>query len=348
MNVMVVYNPSEDRVNIDSKRFTALTENLRLVGLRAASYQVKTIQQFEDLVMKEKPDIVYSAAYYLQGKSSDQESVQSLLESLHLPYIGSDVQSLERVLSKSTLKEVWNVNNVSTPPFCTVRRNNWKVELLNEFFTSTDFPYILKPDKEGNSRGLDESSIVFDQESLRAKIDTMVKTYEKILVEKYLGDAADVREFTVAMIGEGNHMLLMPAEVVLKKKKIHRIITTVDKDLHGTLSIPVTESRLHDALCDLAKRAYTVAAVRDYSRFDVLLANGKLYAIEINGLPMIPDKWFETCAAGVGLSSTQYLTAIFLAGIVRNIRSGKLNSPLPLRMIQSVPQKFVKLFCETN
>lgn len=53
---------------------------------------------------------------------------------------------------------------------------------------------------------------------------------------------------------------------------------------------------------------------------------------------MIPDKWFEVCASGIGLDSTQYLNAIFLAGIVRNNHQGKSNLTIPLKMNQHLPK----------
>ena len=76
--------------------------------------------------------------------------------------------------------------------------------ILDGFLLTSSFPYILKPDMEGNSRGLDESSIVFNKTEMLAKTNELLKIYEGILVEEYLGDHPDLREFTVAMIGTRN------------------------------------------------------------------------------------------------------------------------------------------------
>jgi hypothetical protein len=45
---------------------------------------------------------------------------------------------------------------------------------------------------------------------------------------------------------------------------------------------------------------------------------------------MVPDKWFEACARGVGLDKGQYLNAIFLSGIARNLREGMLKKKYPI------------------
>jgi D-alanine-D-alanine ligase-like ATP-grasp enzyme len=103
------------------------------------------------------------------------------------------------------------------------------------------------------------------------------------------------------MIGNGDQMILMPCEIVFKAPKALRVITTRDKDKHHTQAIPVDDLELCEELWEMAIQAFRVAGVRDYSRFDVIYAGGKFYAIEINGQPMVPDMWFEACARGVGL-----------------------------------------------
>jgi hypothetical protein len=70
-----------------------------------------------------------------------------------------------------------------------------------------------------------------------------------------------------------------------------------------------------------------------------MMIDGSLYAIEINGLPMIPDKWFEVCANGAGLNSTQYVLAILLAGIVRNMRSGIGKLEIPDEIRDNLPEE---------
>jgi D-alanine-D-alanine ligase-like ATP-grasp enzyme len=311
--------------------------SLDSVDMGAKYYEVHSKEQLECLLIMERPDIVYCSDYYTKDEFINSVSIHSVLEELNVPFIGSTSATLEFVLSKSDLKFMWHLNKLSTPSFYLVHKLDTKVVGLEEISQATDYPYILKPNREGNSRGLDESSIVFDENSLKSKLDELLLSNKEVLVEKYFGNASDIREFTVAIIGNGSHKLLMPAEITLKQKRDLRIITTQDKDDHLTQATPVVDNVLNEKLIAFAEKAFEIAGVRDYSRCDVLLADGQLYAIEINGLPMIPDKWFEICASGVGLDSTQYINAIFLAGIVRNFREGKENLKVPLQMRQKIP-----------
>jgi len=292
------------------------------------------------------PDIVYCADYYLPGNSGNAESVHEYLEKTGIPFIGSRHAALERVLAKSEIKETWKFLNISTPAFCCVSRDLAANRILDGFYQTSSFPYILKPNKEGNSRGLDETSIVYDKTSLDMKLEELLRTYNEVLVEEFFGDHPDIREFTVAMIGNQGHRLLMPAEITLLTKKEHRLVTTDDKDLHRTKAVPVTDAKLHSALAAFARKAFNAAEMMDYSRCDILMTGGQFYAIEINGLPMIPDKWFEICSATAGLDSDQYPAAIIMAGIVRNIRSGRVPFRLTAEMMRALPRKVWRTLCE--
>ena len=130
----------------------------------------------------------------------------------------------------------------------------------------------------------------------------------------------------------------MPTEIQLKQKKRVRLITTADKEQHRTQTVPVKGKVLREKLSGFAKQAFSSAGVSDYARLDMIMANGALYAIEINGLPMIPDKWFEACAKGVRLSEDQYLNAIFLSCILRNQAKAK-KIRVPVEMRRMLPQQ---------
>ena len=339
MKVLLLSCLGEGCLSIKGERFyDRMIKALSSAGLEGSYHPLYTKAQLLNILHLEQPDIVYCADHHTTGDSGEPISIQAILDEVHIPYIGSTSETLDLVLSKSNLKAKWRLNNLPTPPFALVRKSDSKSIAFETIFQSTSYPYILKPNREGNSRGLFESSIIFDQISLESNLVELFKHYDEILVEKYLGSSPDFQEFTVAMIGNNHCRLLMPAELTLKQKKTHRIITTEDKEKHNTKATPVIEMELKREIISLAERAFDIAGVLDYSRCDVIFAGGHLYAIEINGQPMIPDKWFEVCASGIGLDSTQYLNAIFLAGIVRNNHQGKSNLTIPLKMNQHLPK----------
>ena len=329
MKVSLLSSPRANQISNKTKRLQRIISALERSGIDGNFHFFDTKKQLQQILQAEKPDLVFCVDYYTRGDANEPENIHQILEDLQVPYIGSDPAALELVLSKSELKKKWLHNHVSTPPYFVVQKSdspNRKMKILDK---AVDYPYILKPDREGNSRGLDANSIVFNRMTLESKLKELLAAYEEVLIEKYLGTCPDIREYTVAMIGNRGNWLLMPARVILKQKKKFRMITTRDKEDHLTRAVPVLDEDMRKRIMAESERAFEVAGVRDYSRCDMIFADGELFAIEINGQPMIPDKWFEECARGLKLDTDQCINAIFLAGLMRNIKEGKINIQIP-------------------
>jgi D-alanine-D-alanine ligase len=261
---------------MDDGRFANMTRALEHGGIDGKYYHLTSMEQLECLLFIEHPDIVYSADYYIKDEANNRFLIQSLLDEKSIPYVGSTPDTLEFVRSKSDLKVMWRLNHVATPAFLLVYKIGSQIFGTDALDQAADYPYILKPDREGNSRGLDESSIVFDRSALDSKLEELLQTYTEVLIEKFLGTATDIREFTVAMIGSGTNKLLMPAEITLKQKKELRIVTTKDKDNHLTQASLLADENLKKKIIEFAERAFETAGVRDYSRCDILMADGQL------------------------------------------------------------------------
>ena len=336
LKALIINRNRPGRELIDTKRFQKMINTLKKGGIDARYHTLETKQSLLALLELEQPDLVYCANYYVLDEDSRPINAHALIDECGICRVGSAVDALELVLSKSALKQQWMRDHIATPRFFVLRQENGQVTGLETALNAADYPYILKPDREGNSRGLDSSSIVFDAESLYSKAQALLMQYKQVMVEKFLGEAGDFREYTVAMIGSGEQKLLLPAEIRLKMRKRVRIVTTADKDQHQTQAVAVRDTALYKKLSSFASKAFDSAGVRDYARLDVLSAKTELYAIEINGLPMIPDKWFEECARSIRMQGDQYLNAIFLSSIIRERAEGK-QIQVPAEMKQALP-----------
>jgi len=320
MKALIVSRRKADEASgrADSERFSSMIEAIRGGGIDGSHVQIETADELAAAIAVSPPDLVFCAAHALAGPGGREVGAHELLEKAGVPFVGSPSGTIALALSKPALKEAWAARGIRTPPwFAAYRSPGGGVELVGAP-AALAFPYIVKPASEGNSRGIDGSSIARDEASLESAIARTTSRYGGAIVEAYLGGFPDAREFTVAMIGNGSRRLALPAEILFTGKGPgERIVTTEDKNSNRAVAQGVAEGALRERLSSFALAAFEAAGVRDYARCDVFLADGELWAIEINGQPMIPDRWFAACAAGGGMDKSQYLNAIFLAAIER-------------------------------
>ena len=335
----------ESNSSAEKHRCLEIQKFLRLGGVSTSFFPISTEQQLNQILSDKEFDIAFSPSTYVFDKNQKIRQIHQIFEQYQIPFIGSPSTSIDLVLSKSEIKKVWRKNNILTPDYFLITKNGDARLRKQELSDHKDYPYIVKPDKEGNSRGIDESSIVFTKQSLEKKIHELEEVYDSIIVEKFLGSLSPKREFTVAMIGNKSNKLVLPVEIIMKEDREITVITNVDKDNHNTLAIPVNDSSLQKKLIQLAENAFRVAGVQDYSRCDIIMFEGKLYVIEINGQPMIPDKWFGACAATVGINTSQYINAIFCSGISRLVAEMNLLCPFPKKMCNLLGENIVSRIC---
>lgn len=343
MQALILSNRNGKNAAKVQARFGAFARALRRGRIQAEIRFVDTEEEFRSSLALVRPDIVFPASYFVAPSSSSASSPLDLalfLEERSIPYVGSVPAALDLVLSKRALKDRWGSDGVLTPAYLHAAARGAELDRLVE--AAWDFPYIVKPSGEGNSRGIDPSSVVFSGAELRARAASVIENFGEVIVEQYLGRDPSMREFTVALLGEAPRDLLLPAEIILEGRASEasesgaplRVVTTADKESGRARAEPLRDPALRARLSEAASRAFVSAGVRDYARCDLIESGGRLYALEINGEPMVPDPWFAACAAGAGLDSSQYLLAIFAAALSRLEREGRvaLRPPEALRL----------------
>lgn len=300
------------------QKFTEMEEALRLGGYNTLFTQVSTKDELISAIHAIDHDIIFcDASYISDGRKA--YSTHGIFEEYKKLYVGSPSDVLDLVLTKSALKAHLEKANVLTPGYFVVRyKNSRMIQGRFEINHARNYPYLLKPDCEGNSRGITPTSIVRSKNELLAKLKELEFNYGDILCEEYLGRYPDIVEYTVAFIGNGNNSRIMPAQLVVNVEQKDHLITNVLKDGHFTRAEKIKDDTRLMEVISFAQTIFNLTDIRDYGRCDIIFANKQLFFIEINGQPMIPDKWFEACAEFAGLGKNEYINEILNAAILRN------------------------------
>lgn len=322
--ILIVSSKSPDPAvaAADEARFRRFAAILEEGGFSPLHAYADSIGRLANLVDRFSPDLVFSApdhlpdtARHLLPSTPPTVNVHAWLEGKGIPYVGSPPETIELALSKTALKKKWAGEGIATPAFCSFDSGDETSRV--GVAALPPFPCIVKPSDGGNSRGITKDSVVFDLGSLEAAVERLSRNFRHILVEHYLGLYPDFREITCACVGNGEDRLLMPAEIVFREPTEIRIVTTKDKDDNATEAVGIDDESLREKAKAFAGRALAWAGVRDYSRCDMIFADGGFWAIEVNGQPMVPDPWFGACASLAGLGERDYIIAIILAAVRR-------------------------------
>lgn len=344
MNVDLLYVPAEDEEYLagQKKRLKIIGDDLSRAAIKNRTTQVRKASEIIDLIHGEKLKFVLSISDEIPDHAGKTRNIHNLLDDAQIPYVGSVSESLRLCRSKSLLKEAFIRDHVPTPEFFSVNRRSKAISLMPKLGKLNHYPYIVKPDSEGNSAGISKRSVCSSAPELRQKINESLEAFDEVIVEQYLGFNDQFKEFTVALIGTPPNALILPARVQFKDPSVHKPISTADKDQHRTLASPVKNTALYKKVADLAGKAFRAAGVRDYARCDLVQGDDQFYVLEINGQPMIPDLWFEACCKSRNLSRKQYLYSILLSALARWNRSGK-RLRIPQTLLSAIPQNVTRV-----
>lgn len=288
-------------------------------ALRAGGHRVVKIPYRPGLLSRLQRlnvDIVFNIAEGWEGRCREA-IVPAILESLGIPYTGSDPLTLAVCLDKAVTKAIISASGIPTP-WC--RKVNNVNELRDLEAGSLKYPLFVKPAYEGSSKGIRSSSKVADYRSLFEMVNWITTVYgQPALIEEFLPG----REFTVGITGneEITAFPIMEVRPVLETEPESFVYCYDTK--HNNLErflcpAPVTDE-LAAAILDVTIRSYRALECRDLARVDVRLDNaGVPNFLEINPLPGLSTvSLFPVTAMASGLSFEDLIERILEVAATR-------------------------------
>ena len=248
----------------------ACSKALKKKGYKVADLDAKGY--FVEELKKLKPKIVFNA---LHGKYGEDGFVQSILESLKIPYTHSGILSSSLAMDKELSRILFKKNKIKTPKYFLIHKGskkNFKRKIKEK---KIKFPIVIKPVNEGSSLGvyICRNQIQFDK-----KYKKLNSEYNKILVEEYIPG----KEIQVAVIGNkalGAIELIPTREFYDYKAKY----STKAKTKH-VMPAPLTQKK-YDEVLFVAKKAHKILGCRGVTRSDFRFYKNKFFLLETNTQP---------------------------------------------------------------
>ena len=256
-------------------------------ALQAAGHTVQLVEANEDLprwFLTHTVDLVFNIAEGLHGASRESQ-VPALLESLGVPYTGSNSVTLALALDKTKTKQVLAFEDIPTP--------RWQLCPTPEtpLNRALHFPLIVKPNREGSAIGIWRESVVADESALRRQVRHIAERYrQEVLIEEFI----EGTELTAGVLGD-EALPVLEIDFSPCARSGEFFYSWRMKEFQGNASLGLTPNlhcpaRLPDAMTarvqEIAVRAHRALGCRDLSRTDIRLSpDGTPYVLEVNPLP---------------------------------------------------------------
>ena len=257
------------------RKISILTGKACFYALKKNGYKVKAIDargNFINKLKKIKPDIVFNA---LHGKYGEDGFVQSILETLNIPYTHSGITSSSLAMDKELSKIIFKKNSIVVPKYFLLQTSeviNISKKLKKN---KISYPIVIKPTNEGSSLGV---YICKNKSQFINNCNKLKKDYLKILVEQYIPG----REIQAAIMGNS---FLGAIELVPKGDfyDYNAKYSSKAKTKH-IMPAPLSKKKYNEVLL-LAKKAHKALGCRGITRSDFRFYKNKFYLLETNTQP---------------------------------------------------------------
>lgn len=305
MKIGILYNLVEniergleiDKLS-DNKVIATVNDVKRVLESKHEVIPVRVNRDLFSRLSAKSFDFVFNLCEGIDGNVQGRSWIPAILDMLGIKYTGSDSFTLGLCLDKIKTKQLLIANNILTPKY-KVFYNLSDLDVMDSNVLDLSgyalkFPLIVKPSHKDASVRISDS-VVHNERDLLKRVDYILNTYKQpALVEEYI----DGRELSVAVVGNGNSIDVMP---------VSEALFDFDKDIPRKMRIK-----------KIVLNCYNITGCRDYATVDFRLKDDEIYVLEINPNPSIGAKTaFAAAAESKGLSYNDLVYRILSEAIKR-------------------------------
>ncbi|MCF7908603.1 MAG: KamA family radical SAM protein [Candidatus Omnitrophica bacterium] len=243
-------------------------------------------------LLSQRPDFVFNIAEGRGDKRGRESQVPAILESLDIPYSGSDPVALGITLDKYLTNRLLKSANILVPEMAMIKDVKDLENLGNIFGGNGSF--LVKPRWEGSSKGIFLNSLVSNFDDLKKRVEEIISKYEQpALIEEFL----ERDEITVGVYGNEVPQILGMMKIVPRDKACKNFLYSLEikQDWQNKVKYEPQESILKNIQKIIefyAIKAYKELELKDMARIDFRLdTQNKPKIIDINPLPGLSSSY---------------------------------------------------------
>jgi len=213
-----------------------------------------------------------------------------VIEAYKLPFVGSDSTTLKNVLEKDICQALLKANGIPIPEFAVVSQLQAGNEKAILESSELNYPAVVKLTAESGSMGMDNSSLVQNQNEATTQIRTMIQRYQgDVIIEEFLPSD----DITIGCFQgrNGESKLLATWYLVSSKPGVTSIMGHKERFMKwggDKKMTPVKEASILKQVEKLIPKVCKILKIRDVTRIDGRLdKNGQLKIFDVNGFPAL-------------------------------------------------------------
>ena len=218
-------------------------------------------------IKKTSPDRVF---IILHGKGGEDGEIQNYLDSLNIPYTGSNSESSKLCMNKRSTKEILLSNDILTPNYENI--SEMEMSSIKKRF---QYPFIVKPSAEGSSIGV---YIVENDRDLERAISANEKISSDFIAEDYI----EGPEYTVGILGDS----ALPVIKLLPPGKFYDFNAKYESDKMQYICPSQLDDSMEDELKKISLNCFKACGCKGWGRIDIIIDDkGNPWVIELNTVP---------------------------------------------------------------
>jgi D-alanine-D-alanine ligase len=248
----------------------------------------------------------------LHGTFGEDGTVQGLLETIDLPYVGASVLGSAIGMDKEKTKNLWRERGLPCLDHVVARKRDLEAGRLSALVAKVDarlgWPIFVKPVSAGSSVG---AGVVKNAEDLRPALLAAFEWDERALMEPL----CHAREIECSVLGNtGSGLRAFPPGEVVPTHEFYDYEAKYIDPNGARLQIPAAmPAELSDRIMSMAMQAFECLDLAGMARVDFFLERktGALYLNEVNTIPGFTSisMYPKMCEAG-GLAYPDLLSRL--------------------------------------
>lgn len=280
--IVVLFGGSSAEREVSLRSGNAVLQALQNLGLEAVGFDPAERSITELANMN-----VAKVIIMLHGRGGEDGSIQGALETLGIPYTGSDVLGSALAMDKIRSKQIFESLGLPTAKYKVLHRDQLKNIDAVSVLTELGGKVMVKPSLEGSSIGMAK---VADAEQLGEALVNAFKYDDSILIEQYI----EGKEYTVSIVANA----VLPSIRMQTPRTFYDYQAKYQANTTEYFCPSGLSEQDESELASLALAAFKAVGAKGWGRVDLMRdGDGQFYLLEVNTVPGMTEKSLVPMAA---------------------------------------------------